>query len=219
MTPKECREYLAVRARVQSYASGKIYSGWVDSLDADIVGIALNNDPSLADREKCHVEIHGETSRLMFEAAFERKVKPIQANVSALPEWVQQSLAQGSQNRIAVFRAVGAMRVTEPVESFRKRITGEYVTLTYAGSENECILSDISTEGLGLECQLQLPKGGQVELRYHAVTSVIELFGEVCSCRMSNSVPGYYRCGLNVHPRDRVESGKWAQLFNTGVIA
>jgi len=182
--------FINTRCRLQRLKDAKFFAGWVVDLTEEVLQLRLSTKTTLEESDNFNIEIHGTDRSAVFQAAL---------------------ITQDGDN--LVFAVPQTIRFMPAREKARLAVRGVTGICTYQGLETAFDVSDVSLEGIGIVLPVGVLRGAHLELEIQSPHGPIQCNGHVRYCRTDPDVAGWFRIGILLDDMGRLETARWARLF------
>lgn len=177
------------RCRLQRHTDLRFFSGWIRSIDNQSMQVELNEDARAVFGDRFYVEASGEEAIVCFTGD----------TVGVSDHHVNLKLADfqicARPGQIPRYQADG---IEVELYGLESRVEGDAI--------------DISSNGIGLLCNSQVPRFVPVKMVVRGSVACVECDGRVRYCRRDPDEPGCYRVGIQLEPMQPSEERMWNRL-------
>lgn len=202
-------EFVGARCRLQQLSSQRITSGWVRALRNDRLVIQCDEDDSFFPAEKYLVHLQGPSADAYGIASGTRG--PIDAAPLTVGSLAREPALIAYSYEFALLTP---LQFRDAQQNARKIIETIQAKLSVAGKTVEVLITDASTEGMGILAWTELIEGDVIGIRIESAKLQASFDGEVRHCRPEPRLIGMYRVGLKFHNPDRLSLRSWRKLLD-----
>lgn len=213
MATISANNFVGTRTRFQRLRDAKIFSGWIEGVDGDLITLSTNTQAAVQIGDVFRIEGYGHKVSMIVNAEILR-VGQLNLGKDGLVAGIQ-----GTQSNIVEAKRVSfQMRLSGPVrfassnENVRIKTPFLPVMIWGGSGESQCHSLDVSMQGLGMTAAVRFVPDeeirGQVQTKY----GVLEFSGNVRYCTSDKDRDGMKRIGIHLNPLDRTIAPKWEQF-------
>ncbi len=205
--------FVGTRTRFQRLRDAKIFSGWIESCDGDLITLSTNTQAAIQIGDVFRIEGYGHKVSMIVHAQILRvgqldlKTDGIVAGISGTKSSVIEAKRVTFQMRLS-----GPARFSASNENVRIKTPLLPVMVKSSQGEIQGFSLDVSMQGLGFTTAAVLIADEDIEAAIQTKYGMLSFRGNVRYCTSDRDRDGMYRCGIHLDPLDRTVSPKWEML-------
>lgn len=210
------RRFIGTRVRFQRMSDCRLFHGWVQELDNDMLVVRTSPDVAVMDGDSFRFEINGPDQVLMFTGQLVGG-----SHLELMRMSVNQSIREVRNKILSAgdlefeFLITTAIATRSAQEEPRFAVQSAQGQFTYEGGSAEVILLDASLGGLGLRTDQNIPKGTvglvRIETPHGAVT--LKAIVQYCRSEGGGGAHDTFRLGMKIEEIDRLGQARWNQMM------
>ncbi|ARU39894.1 hypothetical protein CCB80_01580 [Armatimonadetes bacterium Uphvl-Ar1] len=205
--------FVGTRTRFQRLRDAKIFSGWIESCDGDLITLSTNTQAAIQIGDVFRIEGYGHKVSMIVNAQILRV-----GQLDLMSDGIVAGISGTKSSVIEAKRVTFQMRMSGPSrfsssnENVRIKTPLLPVMVKSSQGEIQGFSLDVSMQGIGFTTAAVLVADEDIEAAIQTKYGMLSFRGNVRYCTSDRDRDGMYRCGIHLDPLDRTVSPKWEML-------
>lgn len=206
-------DFVGSRARFNRMRDAKIFNGWVLDFAGNQIELSTSTDAVVEIGDEFRVEAFGNNISMVFNAEIEDIGTISLETCDVVKESSSAQVKVVSAKQVTFrMRLVGQVKYSWSAESRRKRVDDLKCEVSYKGKELNCIVVDVSQQGLGVISTKKFESGEEFDVAISTKLGPVKGKATVRYCRPDADRPDHFRLGLLLEAMGRVDGPRWARF-------
>ncbi|MBA4294170.1 hypothetical protein C0431_14505 [bacterium] len=205
--------FVGTRTRFQRLRDAKIFSGWIENCDGDLITLSTNTQAAVQIGDVFRIEGYGHKVSMIVNAEMVR-VGQLDLTADGIVAGIQGTKSSVIEAKRVTFllRMSGPARFAASMENVRIKTPPLPVMVKSSQGEIQGYSLDVSMQGLGFTTAAVLSADEDVEAAIQTKYGMLSFRGNVRYCTSDRDRDGMHRCGIHLDPLERTISPKWEML-------
>ncbi len=201
--------FVGTRTRFQRLRDAKLFSGWIEAYSGSTVDLSTNTKYDLQIGDQFRVEGYGHRVTMVASGKLVEIVKLAQVLDGKELKIIE------SKRALLRIEVSGSPRYASSVESVRLKAPSVPVLFEQHGREFHGFCIDAGLNGFSFTTSSVVEVNEEIVAQVQTNHGVIVCSGNVRYCRLDRDREGMNRCGIYLHPFDRIRGTRWEAFLNS----